>query len=316
MSSEDRFEAVIDFKVLPIVEAVSMLRSLGGYLLACTLAGVQPQLKDRITPEMVRLLVTSSGSLPWSLGRLLHRDRRFPFPDTVEQRVNGKLSPHVYLARVGDELEHQFERTRGYRFPRDFWALLGEYAWGDLEFQHDTAESLERELRKRTLFSADLRSDSNHEARSRHFPTMTLSTGLFWLLLTMAVSSVQFNWTYRFLPSRRRNGKAFMLLQKEGLRQGLRPSWANAWDQWVLLEAVRRWKVSQIPDPLKQAINILPLAAFRVGQAPEFAMIDSNCAPDEVETPQPLPDEPVKIALREWHEGIPGWFGEWNQLRS
>lgn len=315
MSNNSTQLPVIDFTTLPIEEAVVVLRNMGRHLLTSILDGTEPQLLDALTPENAALFVSSLGftrrhgaqlyagqsrlrrlsAMAWSqLRRLLQQERRYPYADTVKQAVASKLSRRAWQARVQDELEHQLELHRGYRLPPDFWALIGERAWHDTAFRRDSAELLERTLRQRVLFSAEI-DDSAENAL--HFPTMLLSPQLFWLLFALAVAATRLNWTYRVFPGRRRVRRMFKLLQTEGMRHGLQSGWATVWDQWVILEAAAFWPNMQRPQSLTNLLRQLPLAQYRAG-----AMTTLNQV-----------TEPELITRVNWHDTVPRWFVEWNQ---
>jgi hypothetical protein len=317
MNKNDLQLPTIDFTALPVEEVAGVLRNIGWHLLGCVLNDSAPQLRDYVSPETALLFVTSPGftrrrggqlyagqswlrrapAMAWShLWRLLRRERRYAFADTVERAAHSKLSQRAWQARVQDELEHQLELHRDYRFPPDFWALLGVRAWNDAVFRRNSAELLEKALRQRVLFSAEL---TPAEDDNLHFPTMLLSSNLFWLLLALAVAATEFNWTYRLFPTRRRVRRALKLLQTEGLRHGLQPGWANVWDQWVLLEAAAFWLSEQRPPALIHLLHDLPLAQYRTGQATDAT----------TEIDQRL------IAQPTWRDTMPRWFGEWNRQR-
>ncbi len=327
---------IIDFTSLPVSGTITLLRTIGQHLLTCVLKGLQPDLLEQLNQDQARLLVTHLGRTPrpsrqfyahksWTSSlparvrdhvlRLLRQDKRFPFAQSVEMMISGQLSTASFVARTGDELSYALELPEGYHFPADLWGILGRYAWDDLQFRHHIVEVLERELRSRTLFSAALKPQENNEPRDHPFPTMHLTPQLFWLLISMAVSTIHFKRSYRILPARRRIRKALLLLQKEGLRQGLMPEWAGLWDQWVLLEAATHWNMEQLSDDLQQVLAELPLALFR---ARSIRLSEDNMgglikAINQTQGEQR--PQKVAIAQKNWADRMPGWFAQWNQDR-
>ncbi len=325
---------VLDFTLLPIDATTTLLREIGMHLLSAILQGTEPQLRKYITSDTAQLLVTSLGYIrrdnkqlyagqPWwrrwpatswsRWRRFLRWERRYPFEKTVHGVTQGNLSQLAWHARVKDELQHQFDLHRGYRYAPEFWGLLGERAWADLEFQRDTAVLLENTLRQRTPFSADLTKRAPSGQTNPNFPVMYLSPKLYWILLTMAIATTKLNWTYRIWPSRRYVRKAILLLKTMGLDQGLQPGWATMWDQWVLLEAAENWGTANLPESVAATLSTLPLADLRQGGELKSDPDEQFEFVEEQATTNSTEEITNNISQTTWATNMPYWFKEWNQ---
>ncbi len=161
----------------------------------------------------------------------------------------------------------------GYGLPPAGWELVGERAWGAPSFQREAAALLEAALRRRFLFVG-----SRWETLS--FPTLSLSPRTVWLLAALAAAAAPAAapaWAARHNAA----DDAAGMLAALGRRHGLVAGWAGFWDQWLLLQATRRWPTQD--KSITRPILALPLA----GQ-PDSAL--------------------VALAAPNWAAGRPDWF--------
>lgn len=298
----------VDFTDLPVEEAITLLQEIGLLLLRATLQRERPQLYNFFTTQQANLLVR----LRIESGAHTH------FGQIIKTAVHSQTPISEWRRQVIVEIKHQLGVLTENRLPPDFWHLISYRAWCDPTFKRTVSDLIETELRQRTFFALG------------EFKTMILSPHTFWLLIALTdiylpaeLPEEKKGWLrrlwekfqrlllkgYRFRvatvirPEKSHIVRAIRLLRSEGEKHGLSTSWATVWDQWILLEAWKRWQSQECSQELKQTMYSLPLNKYDY-QLPEFEQ-DSSKKPKT---------EAVSIAKSNWEDDVPTWFQAWSQV--
>lgn len=293
---------ILALKNLPAIQTVDLLRWIALQLLEAILQNdprsSPPKLQELLSPDDTDLIISTISPAiiingkrrfrrlldmgPRNLLRLqfdsyVRNDRRNENHRLTIMTLQGKLSPSVWTNHAADDLQRRYDLDTANRFPQDFWRLLGLYAWTDSAFQKQTAYLLERSLRQRALFDLE------------EFSTIILAPECYWLLIGLAASRIDFDWTYQLWPVRRRQRLAIQRLQAEATRLGLKSGWASGWEQWVLLEAWRKWGDKHSSPAIMEALRTLPLRGSTAGHR-------------------------SSLTLSDWEKATPAWFLAWNRI--
>lgn len=295
-------EPVADFMQMPLMPAAEQLRCLGYYLLNCILSGEEPDLHTwfagrRELPLLgtrrkaaqrglfdgLWLWQSAAGRVLLTVQRLLGRPVHFDYGATVDGVVNGKLTETAWRSRVMWELRRRIGLDDDRQIGADFWPLVTELAWGDLQWQRDAAEMVEQALRQRTLF------------RPGEFVVTPVSPRTFWLLILLAIGHTAPSWKDRVRRSRHRTRRHLDYLQIVATGEALHADWATVWDQWILSEALVQWGCARCSQGVQAALRALPLNRLRgMSYQPEA---------DEI--------RPVALRLPDWEAAMPSWMVAW-----
>ena len=290
---------LLDLRQTPIDAVVHLLQELGLTMLQSALSRTPPDLPGWVGVRRAALLLRPS-SHSWTIPAIRqelivtlgqHGVARFKrnvppqsFPVAAERGVAATVTVEAWRLGVAAELRRRFGLAHRMLVPTDMWPVIGLQAWGDLEFRRKASEYAERFMRRNVLIDLS------------RFQTISFSERTFWLLLCMADTSV------RLKPPRKQApihlDEASALLASEGEYLGLQVTgWAQAWDQWLLLEASRSWGRPS-SSTLASSLATLPLASeFPI----TFATTDLENGPSlAVATPNKLP----------------GWFVGWLRTRN
>lgn len=151
-------------------------------------------------------------------------------------------------------------------FPDLLFPLAGQMAWSDSAFQHAVLIQVYQRFYKTLIFLPD-------EIVTVHF-----SPRVFWVLIAMtqkpprpfhqvvARSLVRRGWLPRRGEAKEEEHathleQAAELFQAVALRLALVPNWAGFWDQWLLLDALVKWRPAEgrLDPRLQSALANLPL---------------------------------------------------------
>ena len=300
----------VDFTDLPVQEAITLLQEVGLLLLRAALQQERPQLYDFFTTIQADLLVRPR----------IESGTHIHFGQTMKTAVHSQTPISEWRRQVIVEIEHQLGILTENRLPPDFWHFISYRAWCDPNFKRTASDLIETELRQRTFFALG------------EFKTMILSPHTFWLLIALTdiylpaeLPEEKKGWLrrlwekfqrlllkgYRFRvatvirPEKSHIVRAIRLLRSEGEKHGLSTNWATVWDQWLLLEAWKRWQSQECSDELKQTMHSLPLNK-KYYQPPE----GEQAAEKKAKT------TPIAIAKSNWEDDEPTWFRTWSQVSA
>lgn len=201
----------------------------------------------------------------------------------LQRAANAALHSGANARTWGRIARAWIERAVGGVSPRwvavPFWAAAGELAWGDAAFQAEVAHLLIDELRRRVIFTPGAP------------PRPLIATRTFWALIALAELGRPAPW--RLLLRRRAAVHGLRRLKSHAAVTALAPGWAEVWDQWLLIEAVRLWRLDDkaVAPELRAAIAELPLHA-ELGQG-------------GVTPPEP---PPVALAAVGWEVQLQPWI--------
>lgn len=263
---------------LPHGDLLACLRHLGTELLQAALSRQPVPLTEVLTADHLRMF----GSLERQPSKQRETHSR-----TVQAVVHGQKSVADWLEMAPMEARRVLRLEGGYIVPEGFWAVLGERAWADLFYRHTVARRLEQAIHQRTLFALQGKCA---------FPIFTLSPRTFWLLISLSAARADFG--FRDRPRVRH---IVQKLHDLGGEMGLQPEWANLWDQWVLLEAIRSRPSGPQAVAILRALDALPLG--RLGK------VEASAKPVSAE------EQGIQLAQPQWSADIPVWFQDW-WLRS
>lgn len=298
----------VDFTDLPLEEAIILLQEVGLLLLRATLQRERPQLYDFFTADQANLLVRPR----------IESATHIHFGQTMKTAVQSQATISEWRRQVIAQIKHQLGIFTENQLPPDFWHLISYRAWCDPNFKRTVSDLIETELRQRTFFAL-------HE-----FQTMILSPHTFWLLIALTdiylpaeppegkkgwlrrlwekfqrflLKGYRFRVATMIRPEKSHIVRAISLLRSEGEKQGLKNHWATIWDQWILLEAWKRWQSQECSQELKQTMYSLPLNKYGY-QLPE----------SEQDLSKKPKTEAVAIAKSNWEDDMPTWFHVWSQV--
>lgn len=260
----------IDFTALPLADAARLLQDLGIALLAALFDDKpRPAINQYVRGKEWNILeYPPLGSPPRQTGRsyatLFAQARKSGPTDTWRDALHGQIAIHMGMQQRS--------------IPSDWWPLVGKRAWLDLEFQFRAGSEARAYLRVHTLF------------KEGQIPCPTFSANTFWMLIAMTGPIPPRWWQWR-----RRASSDW--LRQEARKQIVQPEWAGLWDQWLFVEAMRRWPrgVGELPSSLQQALYSLPLLA----ELPP-SLSESSRNSDE--------NSPVELAAPSWRTGFPDWL--------
>lgn len=276
---------------LPVTELVNGLRAAGLALIGAALGTPPPRPPSDWLPTGGPALLAA------------FRDPPQPPPDSFARLSNDVVHGRQTTAQWQSGLIAAARRAAGlndgYALPSGGWEALGRWAWGGPAFQRDAVALLEAKLRANVLFVGG-------DWSTLRQPTLSLSPQTIWLLLALAAPhriAPRPSWLRRLMaearaalvalrarrwpwPRRRDDSElASAMFVELGRRHGLVPGWAGVWDQWLLLQAVRRWPGDDA-GPVRAAIAALPLAG------------------------PPRPGG-LSLARPHWSNECPAWFQTW-----
>jgi len=291
--------ASLDFNVLPIAQACTLLQRVGRALALAVLA------PHPLAPVTTFLARGEEQLLAPAPPRDLRRHRRAtgherywwrlhkrPHPPELRKIGaawrDGSVSPLVSQLHVLERIEKGYQGLTAHHLPEQFWQLAGIRAWGDLAYQQELAHACRAALCDRVLFTAA----EMGVFYPRTGPVELLSPQVFWLLTAVADTCPE---GALWWPSQRRCRQAAAQLQEIGEKLACTAQWASLWDQWFILELASQDSAAfaNLTPQLQAAITELPI--FRV--LPEY------------KPPLPIgPNLPQAPQLASWQGTVPEWM--------
>jgi hypothetical protein len=291
----------LDLTSVPITEAVELLRRIGTGLIEAIAHQEAAALSRLITPSQVPLLLPFAGrrgripfqrdmlgawarQLGWWIARPWRRTWSPPnlagslYVSSLNALRAGR-SEAIWRALA----QHWMSRALGgvtHEWLADpFWRLAGELAWTDPSFRADCARTLTTALSRRVLFSPD------------GPPLPQIAPRTFWALI--ALTEIGRLPLRLFGLRRHRVSAALRRLRQQSALLAQAPGWADLWDQWLIIEALRIWPsaTAHLPKPLAAAVLALPLRALLEPSA-------------NIVTAEPMP----ALAALGWDTHIPPWL--------
>ena len=282
-------EPALDFAVLPLDAGVELLQRVGARLLDQLLASARrPELMDLLTRKDRTLLRLSSGgdldsnerepsptqSVLQSLfqrpaelySRFLPRQDDYGYAAIMREALR-KGSSSEWRGRLSSEVRQEFGDVNNHNIPVDWWALVAERAWGDLEFQRQSGDTPRLYLRNKVLFPTG------------KTPCLRFAPQLFWLLMLLGAGD-----------------RPLGVFRGAAAAQVSQPQWAGFWDQWIVMEAICQWpeSVSKLPSRVRRGLLALPLLENLPAEVLEGFTVDEETA------------APVNLARANWREGVWG----------
>jgi hypothetical protein len=277
----------LDFAVLPLDTGVELLQRVGARLLDQLLTSARrPELMDLLTRQDRNLLRLSPG-------RAFDRYERNPSPTrfglkTLFQRPaalyrRSRQGGYGYAAIMRDslrngassewrerllsEVERLIDGVNDENIPVDWWELIAERAWGDLEFQRQSGDAARLYLRDKVLFPAG------------KAPCPRFAPQFFWLLILLAAYD-----------------RPLAVFREAAAAQVSQPQWAGLWDQWFVREAICQWPetVFKLPSGVRRGLLALPFLENLPAKVLAVLPVDVGTA------------APLNLAQTNWREGAWG----------
>lgn len=268
---------VFELQHLPVGSVAVWLRALGEAIVLGLLPGPHAAASERYTERVAQLAdpdpMLNDHATIFSAQALV--DKRH---STLVMELIQAGQPPVRSWRIQaiDETHRLLGmHINGFHLPQAMWPLAAARAWQAPGFDYWVQQQVEAALGYLWFYPEG-------ELPAAHFSTQT-----FWLLLAgYPFPNVRF----------RRPPLPLLTLRERALALGYGPKgWANYWDQWLLLQAVRQWQRRRLniawPNDVLDALTKLPLAA--------------------VARQQPAPVHDLVVA--DWEAEMPAWFRAWLQ---